>query len=138
MDEFARLMLHEGVRPLGSSQAIGRSPVRGSEPAPIPTQHSAAQAGPAWVTGAEARRALEAAVSLADEDRRGGRDSWVTGVRQDGTCLNMGRRTGVAEMLAEADRLDLRLVIVAGKGWTCMMHPAMGIATIEGDVADHG
>jgi hypothetical protein len=36
-------------------------------------------------------------------------------------------------MLGTSDRQSLRLVIVGGDGWTFVMHPLMGVASLDED-----
>ncbi|WP_298841619.1 hypothetical protein [uncultured Salinicola sp.] len=141
MDEFARMMLQEGVRPLGQKTAGQNRPGRTEEasrqdggstnetPAPAVTTPS----GPAWKGGADARRTLEAAIDMAREDRIAGAPTWITGLRQDGRSLSMRPEATLGEIVSAADREDLRLITIAGRDWTCILHPSMGIATIEHD-----
>ena len=71
--------------------------------------------GHAWVTGSRARTALETALERLATEIRDGRRGWATGIRQDG--------------------MSLRLIIVGGDGWTFVMHPLMGVATLDEDPA---
>ena len=138
MDEFARLMSMEGVRPLDESkQKIRRlaeppSQVSSqgivSPPAPGPGGH-------AWVTGSRARTALETALERLTTEIRDRRRGWATGIRQDGTTVTLPASSGAAALLGTADRQSLRLMIVGGDGWTFVMHPLMGVATLDEDPA---
>ena len=136
MNEFERMMLQEGVRPLGTAPI--NSPARTQPPASggtgsERTDAPSAVSGPAWNTGAAARRTRESAIAMAAEDRRNGAPTWITGLRQDGRAYQMRSDAGLAEIISAADREDLRLITIAGRDWTCVMHPGMGIATIEHD-----
>jgi hypothetical protein len=51
-------------------------------------------------------------------------------------CL-LPASSGAASLLASADRQSLRLMIVGGEGWTFVMHPLMGVATLDEDPARH-
>jgi hypothetical protein len=140
MDEFARMMSMEGVRPLAQPKERSRrlakqpSPVSSpnvgavSEPAPAPAGH-------AWVTGPRARTALETALERLATEIRAGRRGWATGIRQDGTTVTLPASSGAASLLGTADRQSLRLMIVGGDGWTFVMHPLMGVATLDEDPA---
>jgi hypothetical protein len=140
MDEFARMMGMEGVRPL--NQAERKS---GSRPAKKPQQARAADPGPklesgskgyAWVSGSHARTALESALERLDVEIRDGRRGWATGIRQDGATVSLPTTSGAASLLGSADRQSLRLMIIGGAGWTFVMHPLMGVATLDEDPID--
>lgn len=140
MDDFARMMLQEGVRPLGSASQTRKAPSTdkdaGDQASPANTAKTSAttgSTGPTWKGGPEARRTLEAAIAMAQEDRREGSKTWITGLRQDGRAMPLRPEATLAEIITAADREDLRLITIAGKQWTCIMHPSMGIATIEHD-----
>ena len=45
-------------------------------------------------------------------------------------CLGVAEQAA-EKLLANADRMDARLVVIGGPGWTFVMHPAMGIATLD-------
>ena len=138
MDEFARMMSMEGVRPLEQSKEKARRTAK--QPFPVPSQGVAAppELGPgghAWVTGARARTALETALERLATEIRDGRRGWATGLRQDGTTVTLPASSGAASVLGTADRQSLRLMIVGGDGWTFVMHPLMGVATLDEDPA---
>jgi len=138
MDEFARLMNMDGVRPLAQPKAPGRKAHNERSPAAAPAAPpppAAAAAGHAWVEGPSARTALETALDrLAAEDREG-RRGWATGIRQDGTTVMLPASSGAAALLGAADRQSLRLMVLGGDGWTFVMHPLMGVAALDEDPA---
>jgi hypothetical protein len=136
MDEFARLMSMEGVRPLDQPKEKSRS--RAKQPGPAPRQGTVAppELGPgghAWVTGPRARTALETALERLATEIRDGRHGWATGIRKDGRTVTLPASSGAASLLSAADRQSLRLMIVGGDGWTFVMHPLMGVATLDED-----
>ena len=136
MDEFARLMGMEGVRPLERPKEKAR--LLAKQPGLAPTQHIPAPpqlklSGHAWVNGPRARTALETALERLSTEIRDGRRGWATGVRQDGTTVTLPASSGAASLLGAADRQSLRLMIVGGDGWTFVMHPMMGVATLDED-----
>jgi len=138
MDEFARMMLQEGVRPLGrkpagSDRPAGKADAPGPSEKTTPDTPPVPASGPSWKGGADARRTLEAAIDMAKEDRIAGTPTWITGLRQDGRSLSMRSEATLGEIVSAADREDLRLITIAGRDWTCILHPSMGIATIEHD-----
>lgn len=136
MDEFARMMSMEGVRPLDRPKeksprsakqpnaASGQSIVATPPPGPV---------GHAWVVGLRARTALETALTRLATEIRDGRRGWATGIRQDGSTVTLPASSGAASLLGTADRQSLRLMIVGGDGWTFVMHPLMGVATLDED-----
>jgi predicted RNA-binding Zn ribbon-like protein len=138
MDEFARLMNMEGVRPLDQArERLGRSAKQSrqdSTPAVVAAQELDSH-GHAWVTGSRARTALETALERLATEIREGRRGWATGIRQNGMTVTLSASSGAASLLAAADRESLRLMIVGGDGWTFVMHPLMGVATLDEDPA---
>jgi hypothetical protein len=138
MDEFARLMSMEGVRPLDQpkekTRRLAKQPGQVSSPgvAAPPEQGPGAHA---WVTGPRARTALETALERFATEMRDGRRGWATGIRQDGRTVTLPASSGAASLLGTADRQSLRLMIVGGDGWTFVMHPLMGVATLDEDPA---
>ncbi len=80
-----------------------------------------------------ARTALNAALDRLAAEIRDGRRGWATGIQQDGTTVTLPASSGAASLLNAADRQTLRLMIVGGDGWTFVMHPMMGVATLDGD-----
>jgi hypothetical protein len=137
MDEFARMMRMEGVRPI--EQPNSRLPAKEPRPAPssaIVATPEPGSGGYAWVTGPRARTALETALERLAVEIRDGRRGWATGIRQDGTTATLPASSGAASLLGAADRQSLRLMIVGGDGWTFVMHPLMGVATLDEDPAN--
>lgn len=138
MDEFARLMSMEGVRPLDHSQKKSdhpaKQPRQASGEAVVATPKQG-QGGHAWVTGSRARAALETALERLTTEIREGRRGWATGILQDGKRVTLPAFSGAASLLGTADRQSLRLMIVGGDGWTFVMHPLMGVATLDEDPA---
>lgn len=137
MDEFARMMGMEGVRPLEQTKDKSR-PRLAKAPPPAPDRGPVARVelgyvGHAWVTGLSARTALETALERLAGEIRDGRRGWATGIRQDGTTVTLPASNGAASLLGAADRQALRLMIVGGDGWTFVMHPLMGVATLDED-----
>lgn len=138
MDEFARLMSMEGVRPLDARKEKGRSLTEEARPvssAGTGASSERAPSGYAWVRGPRARTALEMALERLANEIRDGRPGWATGIRQDGRTVTLPASTGAAALLGTADRQSLRLMIVGGAGWTFVMHPLMGVATLDEDPA---
>lgn len=138
MDEFARLMGMEGVRPLDQPREKPRRPAEPPRPVSgrgIATPKEPGPGGHAWVTGPRARTALETALERLAAEVRDGRRGWATGIRQDGATVTLPASSGAAALLGTADRQSLRLMIVGGEGWTFVMHPLMGVATLDEDPA---
>ncbi len=141
MDEFARLMSMEGVRPLNQPKEKSRRPAE--QPRPASSQGAVASpaafpGGYAWVTGPRARTALETALERLAAEIRDGRLGWATGIRQDGATVTLPASSGAAALLGAADRQSLRLMVVGGDGWTFVMHPLMGVAALDEDPAESG
>lgn len=139
MDDFERMMGMEGVRPLEQSKdKAQRRSAKTARPVPSREPLASPEPGPAvyaWVTGSRARTALEAALERLSIEIRDGRRGWATGIRQDGTTVTLPASSGAAALLGSADRQSLRLMIVGGDGWTFVMHPLMGVATLDEDPA---
>lgn len=136
MDEFARLMSMEGVRPLDPQKEKSRGPAKQTSPVSsegIVEPPERELGGHAWVTGPRARTALETALERLATEIREGRRGWATGIRQDGMTVTLPASSGAAALLGTADRQSLRLMIVGGDGWTFVMHPLMGVATLDED-----
>ena len=139
MDEFARMMSMEGVRPLNTLKENPSRIVK--QPSPVPNQPQVTplelgSGGYAWVTGKRARTALETALERLANEIRNGRRGWATGILQDGRTVTLPASSGAASLLGTADRQSLRLMIVGGDGWTFVMHPLMGVATLDDDPAE--
>lgn len=138
MDEFARMMNMEGVRPLDHPKENSRHVVK--QPSQSPGRVTVPPAGSqpvghAWVTGPRARTALETALERLADEVRNGRRGWATGILQDGRAVTLPASSGAAALLGSADRQSLRLMIVGGDGWTFVLHPLMGVATLDDDPA---
>ena len=107
MDEFARMMGMEGVRPLDqmpkSSGRLARKAQQARATDPVPKPETAPM-GHAWVNGSRARTALETALERLDTEIRDGRRGWATGIRQDGTTVSLPTTSGAASLLGSADR----------------------------------
>ena len=139
MDEFARMMSMEGVRPLDRPK--DKTSLSAKQPHALPSQTIDATppskpAGHAWVVGLHARTALETALMRLATEIRDGRRGWATGICQDGSTVTLPAFSGAASLLAAADRQSLRLMIVGGDGWTFVMHPLMGVATLDENPSD--
>ncbi|WP_404710327.1 hypothetical protein [Sphingomonas sp. MMS24-J13] len=139
MNDFERMMGMEGVRPLGQPKekphrrpAKASPQVHSSNPVAAPEPESFAHA---WVSGQRARTALETALERLAVEIRNGRSGWASGIRQDGTMVKLPTSSGAASLLGTADRQSLRLMIIGGDGWTFVMHPLMGVATLDEDPA---
>ena len=128
MDEFARLMSMDGVRPLDQPKEKSRRLAK--QPRSVSSQGIVAP--PALGPGGHA---LETALERLATEIRDGRRGWATGIRQDGTTVTLPASSGAASLLSTADRQSLRLMIVGGDGWTFVMHPLMGVATLDQDPA---
>jgi len=138
MDEFARMMSMEGVRPLNTLKEGPSRIVK--QPSAVPGQSQVTPpelglGGYAWVTGKRARTALDTALERLANEIRDGRRGWATGILQDGRTVTLPASSGSASLLGTADRQSLRLMIVGGDGWTFVMHPLMGVATLDDDPA---
>jgi hypothetical protein len=134
-------MSMEGVRPIDQPKETSRRAAK--QLSPVSTQGMAAppELGPgghAWVTGSRARTALETALERLATEIRDGRRGWATGIRQDGRTVTLPASSGAASLLGTADRQSLRLMIIGGDGWTFVMHPLMGVATLDEDPAGSG
>jgi hypothetical protein len=139
MDEFARMMSMEGVRPLNTLKENLSRIVKQLSPVPnqpVVTPLELGSGGYAWVTGKRARTALETALERLANEIRNGRRGWATGILQDGRTVTLPASSGAASLLGTADRQSLRLMIVGGDGWTFVMHPLMGVATLDDDPAE--
>ena len=138
MDEYARMMSMEGVRPLNTLKENLSRIVKQLSPVPnqpVVTPLELGSGGYAWVTGKRARTALETALERLASEIRSGRRGWATGILQDGRTVTLPASAGAASLLGTADRQSLRLMIVGGDGWTFVMHPLMGVATLDDDPA---
>jgi hypothetical protein len=49
--------------------------------------------------------------------------------------ITLPATSGAASLLSTAVRQSLRLMIVGGDGWTFVMHPLMGVTTLDEDPA---
>lgn len=152
MDDFKRMMEMQGVVPIGAKRPGGqpskpqaRMPVAtrpqptartpdAVEQAPVDVPQAARQA---WATGTTARSALDVALQRV---RDGDGSGWGIAVLANGTTRPLPTLQGAARLLGDADRLGARLVIIASgegdtstKPFTFVMHPMMGIATLDDD-----
>jgi hypothetical protein len=101
MDEFARMMSMEGVRPLDSPKEKSRRVVK--QPSSVPNQllvppSELGLGGYAWVTGIRARTALETALERLANEIRNGRRGWATGILQDGRTVTLPASSGAASL----------------------------------------
>lgn len=141
MDDFSRMMDMEGVRRLGEKPLhVPRRPQSRTQ-APESTAPMEPIASPgkdlaAWATGQLARKGLETALSRLAGEAAAGRRGWATGIRQDGNSVVLSSTSTTASLLSAADRQDLRLVVLGGEGWTFVLHPMMGVATLDRDPKD--
>lgn len=142
MDDFERMMLQEGVRPIAAKKPISapqKKPLHTVAIAPKNNAPSASKESSSamqkvyWQDGAEARKVLEGALALALQDDRKGKYVWITGILQNGRATTFRLTSSVSEIITRADRESIRILTIGGDGWTFVMHPAMGIATIERD-----
>lgn len=134
-NEFARMMLSQGVRPIGMAPAAEPEDTHEEEnyvQAP-PVRPVEENSGISWLGGDKAREALQSAIMMIAEDRQKGKNVWINGIRQDGRQLTIRPQATMGEIVGQADRENLRLIVLGGDEWTCVMHPALGIATIEKD-----
>lgn len=134
MNDFKDLMAGAGVRPLDARPVPGplAQPARDGRDL-RPATH--AEQLHAWTTDREARLTLETAIVRLQQARRTGGTAWITLIAQDGTCIAhapTGPLTS-ASVIAHAERVDARLVAIAAPGWTCILHPTSGAATISND-----
>ena len=138
MDEFARMMSMEGVRPLDNAKEKSRRVFKQRSSVPSQPSVTPLELGPgghARVTGKRARTVLETALERLASEIRNGRRGWATGILQDGRTVTLPASSGAASLLGTADRQSLRVMIVGGDGWTFVMHPLMGVATLDDDPA---
>lgn len=136
MDEFARLMSMDGVRPLDKAKARKHTEETGTVTSPTGlATPNLVPGGHAWVVGPSARTALDTALERVAAETRDGRPGWATGIRQDGKAITLPVSSGAAALLSTADRQSLRLMVLGGDGWTFVMHPLMGVATLDEDPA---
>lgn len=133
VDDFKRIMGMEGVRPLDRPGGGPRKTPRPTSIGGSPAAATPEPPGYAWVAGPRARIALETALERLAAEVRDGRPGWAVGIREDGGAVPLSASSGAAALLAAADRKSLRLMIVGGGGWTFVMHPMMGVATLDED-----
>ena len=141
MDDFTRMMDMEGVRRIGDKPLQGQRrqperPVAVAHEAPIQAIPVASKDMAAWATGSLARTAMETALARLASEASSGRRGWATGIRQDGGTVVLPSNATPASLLSTADRQELRLVILGGDGWTFVLHPMMGVATLDRDPKD--
>lgn len=135
MDDFRRYMEMQGVRPL----AANKRPVGAFMDAPAPqaamrteeeTRNSPANSA-YWVSGAEARETLEHALARV----KTAENAWMIGIIQGGETINLDKRHNAASLIAAADRMKLKLLVMGAPGWSSIFHPGMGAATLDRDPA---
>ena len=148
MNDFERTMLREGVV---RTNAIPEAPKpKVSEPsAPVPFQgpseaqtanNNGDRAGEgqdnslyAWAPHGEAKEVLRSALRKLKEEGRNGKKGWISMTRQNGTNFLVKADSEIGRITLLADKENIRIIIIGGNGWTCVMHPMMGVATIEMD-----
>jgi len=142
MDDFERMMLQEGVRPIATNKTVPVAQKQAPNAASMTPKANAqgiSERTPMalqkvyWQEGAEARKVLEGALALALQDNRKGKYVWITGILQNGRATTFRLTSSASEVITRADRENIRILTIGGDGWTFVMHPAMGIATIEKD-----
>jgi hypothetical protein len=138
MDEFARLMSMEGVRPLDQPTQKSGRPAKQAHPVSNQAIVAPPEPGPgghAWVTGParalRSRRRLSGLPPRSAMDGAAGRPAFARTARP----VTLPASSGAAALLGTADRQSLRLMLVGGDGWTFVMHPLMGVATLDEDPA---
>lgn len=135
MDEFKRMMMMEGVEPINSRyhDVPAKKPVAANTNE-IPARDSKSKpVRYAWMTDGRARQTLDVAMTRAVRERKEGKKSWITGIAQDGKSGDLTTMIAAPPLLAYADRMNLKLIVIGGEGWTCVFHPAMGAATLDDD-----
>lgn len=152
MDDFRRMMEMDGVVPLDARRPSG-TPRRQAPPAASninsgkSTTSSANEAvaiptaaKQSWASGATARSALNVALQRVND---GDGSGWAIAVLGNGDTRPLPTLQGTARLLSEADRLRARLVLIGSgpndataKPFTFVMHPMMGIATLDNDPED--
>jgi len=143
MTDFTRLMMMDGVTPLNSKPAAAsasRKPPLPPRPTPAGASKSASAApkadspsGEAWATKDRAKDVLTTALLRLQAEHRDGKTGWIKAIRQDGETERLSVQASAAEILLNGDSRNWRLVLIAGDGWTCILHPKAGAATIEID-----
>lgn len=141
MDDFQRMMAMENVRPIGAkAPSKPRSPATPARSTHSPSTHRPALATTtkpvdpdvaAWAGGALARRGLDTAMERLADELHVGHRGWATGIRADGTAMALPTKSGAAHILSIADKDRLLIIVIGGDGWTFVMHPLMGVATID-------
>ena len=135
MDEVARIMNMEGVRPLEHKREKMRRRTQQLSAAPIRDIAAPPQLAPgshAWVTGPSARIALETALERLATEIRDGRQGWATGLRQDGTTVTLPASSGAVSLLGTAGAgrpLILFLERSRDDGYTWPDHHIFGLAS---------
>jgi len=141
MDSFARLMMREGVTP-GTGKGAQKSAVpakqetnaaHAPERQPETNFENPATFAYSWAMGSEARKTAQAAIDRLTTERMSGKKAWLTIIRDNGSALTVERQMPLSEIIARADRDNIRLITMGGEGWTAIFHPLMGTATIEQD-----
>ena len=147
MDEFARMMLREGVRSMHTPGGHKASQPRSSDnrqststhtnAAPVETPPTAAPTmrdnSIAWVTGNEARDTVVNALAMLKRDQQAGKAAWINYIRQDGSSWREQAGASLGAIMTKADTENIRMIIFGGDQWTAILHPSIGAATIEQD-----
>lgn len=137
-DPFKRMMEMEGVKPLNAPHVPQAPAARHQPSAPRPAYTAAAapvvvNSDFAWAQGPSARQTLDTAMQRMVNEKRAGKNTWITGIKQDGSTSSLSTIIASPMLLSYADRMDLRMIIIGGDGWTFALHPQMGVATLDRD-----
>jgi hypothetical protein len=92
-------------------------------------------AAPDTARSRRVHHALENALERLATEIRDVRRGWATGIRQDGTTVTLPAASRAATLLCTAGRQSLHRMIIGSDGWTFVMHPLMGVATLDEDPA---
>jgi hypothetical protein len=140
--DFERMMMMEGVTPINKKPATPSSkpaetPVAAAKTEVVPGAEEGSIPIHAWVSGKKARQVLDVALERHNKERFSGdrslqNESWIRGIRDNGAPVVLDGM-GAPAILAKADRERLKVIVISGQGWSFMMHPLMGIATMEED-----
>ena len=140
MDEFSRIMMQQGVKPLHQSTA---SPARKPSPTSVdarsdpdshvPAEQPATPGLPVWLAGPSALDMLKNALDMLKAEQAAGHPASIVLMRQDGETYRCPTGVSLGELLGRCDAGRVRLAIINGHEWTAVLHPQMGFATIEQD-----
>ena len=137
-DDFRNMMERHGVTPFGPHPDAPRPrrEVKPMGPYPAPAPSPNPEEGPRWATGRSGLAQVEFALSRLSAATRSGKPGWIVAIRQDGKAVPITLapvQMFAARLLSEATRLDARLMVIGGDGWTAVLHPGEGAATIATD-----